>query len=301
MYPNGYMSLSWVTQGFLRASTGHGKRVRPLSFLAFGKRAQKNLKVSDEMEEEGRIMNGLKLPPKRRFIARRKITISAKGGHVEDIPIATFQENPESKSPSPVPSTIRGSSYEDHPNWKSWRGRMGRGEYIMFCLLIFPLISGAAWIGAFGITLIGGTIGGLWGTGALVVVPCFLWYVRICADIKRLHDFGLSGRTYLAFCFFLATSAILAITLNWITVPVLLILFGVMAGILFLIFTFLRGTHGPNEYGPDPTGQIGSKSGDLASLAQRTKQLKELGAMKTSGRITESEYEVRRAQILNGG
>ena len=39
MYPAGYMSLSWVTQGFLRASTGHGKRVCPLSIPVFEKRA----------------------------------------------------------------------------------------------------------------------------------------------------------------------------------------------------------------------------------------------------------------------
>ena len=39
MYPAGYMSLSWATQYFLRDSTGHGKRMCPLSFLAFGKRA----------------------------------------------------------------------------------------------------------------------------------------------------------------------------------------------------------------------------------------------------------------------
>lgn len=260
------------------------------------------------MEEESRIVNGLKLQPKRRSIARRKITISATGGHVEDIPSATLgssgiQENSESKTQHSVPSTIRGCSYEDHPTWKSWRGRMGRGEYIMFCLLIFPLISVAAWIAAFGITLIGGKIGGpgLLGTLSLVVAPCFLWYVRICADIKRVHDFGLSGRGYLAFCFVLAVSAVLALILDWITVPVILILLGVMGGILFFVFVFIRGTHGPNNYGPDPIGQIGSKSGDLATLAQRTKMLKELGAMKASGRITESEYEVRRARILNGG
>lgn len=115
------------------------------------------------MEEEGRIVKGFKLPPKRRSIARRKITIPATGGHVEDIPSTTLgssgiQERSEGEMPPSVPSTIRGLDYEDHPDWKFWFGRMGRGEYIMFSLLI-PLISGAAWIAAFGITLIGGTIG----------------------------------------------------------------------------------------------------------------------------------------------
>ena len=42
MYPAGYMSLSWVTQGFLRASTGHGKRVCPLSLPVIGQRALGN-------------------------------------------------------------------------------------------------------------------------------------------------------------------------------------------------------------------------------------------------------------------
>ncbi len=144
---------------------------------------------------------------------------------------------------------------------------------------------------------------GAWGDlllVSLVVVSCFLTYIRICADIRRLHDLGVSGYMYWAVVLLFSASAMLAMTLSWITVPMSLILFAVMSGIVFLIFAFMRGTQGPNKYGPDPTGPISSKSGDLAGLAQKTKRLKELGVMKSSGRITESEYAIRRAQILNG-
>ncbi len=55
MHPNGCMSLSWVTQGFLRASTEHGKRVCPLSFPVIGKRALEEQVAITGTAAEGRV------------------------------------------------------------------------------------------------------------------------------------------------------------------------------------------------------------------------------------------------------
>jgi uncharacterized membrane protein YhaH (DUF805 family) len=63
-----------------------------------------------------------------------------------------------------------------------------------------------------------------------------LWLVIACPVIRRLHDRGKSGWWYLGF-------------IGTAFIPYL----NVITSIWFLIETsFLRGTVGPNDYGPDP-------------------------------------------------
>lgn len=277
------------------------------------------------MEEETRIDNGVKLPPKKRIVLRQTkslLTSKSQAPTMEDRPTVgtgTSDAN-QSDSTSPIHHTVP-KTYEEHPSWKSWRGRMSRLEFVVFTLFKVPLIAAELYIGTFVIAYILGAIGvsvlgGLFGIVSWVLIPFYLEFVRICGRIRRFHDLGQSGLRFFAFEFgqIVFSVALISLvitlkgswTLDWIvtefrTVPWWLILLGVILVILNLIvFVFLGGTRGPNKYGPDPTGQFSSKTGDLAGLSQRTKQLQELVAMKAAGHISESEYEERRARVLRG-
>lgn len=210
-------------------------------------------------------------------------------------------------------------TYEDHPCWKSWRGRMSRGEYLMFSIVILPIIAVGLYFGTLGILMILGMTGMLelvliLGLLAWIIFYFGLVFVRTCADIKRFHDMGQSGLFCVGKMIFFATMFVLVITLkgswtkDWILkefvtaslwLPVLCIIVEILN---FVVLGCVDGTHGPNEYGPDPNGfsRGASKRGELAILAQTTKRLQELVKMKASGLISESEYKVRRSQIMRG-
>ncbi len=78
-------------------------------------------------------------------------------------------------------------------------------------------------------TLLGLAIGGAVGNLISIVVSLALLYPGICIAIKRAHDRDKSGW--------------------WI-----LIILIPLVGIIWYIVEFgcLRGTEGPNQYGPDP-------------------------------------------------
>lgn len=282
------------------------------------------------MKEEQQVSVGSTLPskPKRRFVVKQTKPSSdneRQTSTVEDNSAGSMggaEVNPSGVT-APTIAQTPPPTYEDHPCWKSWRGRMSRGEYLIFILVLYPLIavgSGLVACGIFAfIAAIGAVLSGVLGLSLMIIFwiafPSFLVFVRMCADIKRFHDLGQSGLRYFAFrvgevAFFAAISA-LVITLNgswtldWIVAgEPLWSLFALVCtyGLDLVVFVLLDGTQGPNKYGPDPKGRTrgASKTGELASLAQTTKRLKELGAMKASGMISESEYEARRAQILGG-
>ena len=87
MHPYGCISLSWVTQGFLRASTEHGKRVRPLSFPVIGKRA-----LEEQVTRTGTAANEGRVARPARPLHDGRLVSSAK-----------LSEGRHSKTPHPPP------------------------------------------------------------------------------------------------------------------------------------------------------------------------------------------------------
>ncbi len=101
-------------------------------------------------------------------------------------------------------------------------GRLNRQPYwIGTLLLVFGNLVGSG----IGHLVIGGAIGAL----IAIIVSIALLYPSICIAIKRCHDRDKSG---------------------WWILIMLVPLIGV---IWYLVeFGFMRGTVGPNRYGPDP-------------------------------------------------
>ena len=106
----------------------------------------------------------------------------------------------ESETGKSVAVPAKDGAYEEHPTWKSVRGRMSRREYLFFNFIIFPIIGfGASFVAR--------------GIGWLFIIV--LVFARIAASVRRFHDFGSSGLWLSVFyigkvaCFFLATKG------NW--------------------------------------------------------------------------------------
>lgn len=87
---------------------------------------------------------------------------------------------------------------------------------------------------------------------------------QISVGVRRLHDINRSGWWIGGLYIALALAVVMAIALIH-TQPVgsqmspvtgiVLVIFGLIAfvyGVTLFIFTLIRGTNGPNDYGPDP-------------------------------------------------
>jgi uncharacterized membrane protein YhaH (DUF805 family) len=103
----------------------------------------------------------------------------------------------------------------------SFKGRIGRIYYLVsfafFLAIIFSLIY-----------LIESLPKGVSQSIAGIFSGILLFWIWIAITVKRCHDFGWSGLTFL-----------------WVFVPM-------ANGILFLILPLLPGNKGPNEYGEPP-------------------------------------------------
>ena len=131
----------------------------------------------------------------------------------------------------------------------SANGRIGRGQYwkgILVSLVLNVVVVGVLSV-VFGAMMSKGAAGE-GDTGASAMVPSlllslvfvgsfvFATWSSICLGIKRLHDHGKPG-------------------------VLILLAFVPVANIWIIILTaFLKGTEGPNAYGPDPL-VAGSRSG----------------------------------------
>jgi uncharacterized membrane protein YhaH (DUF805 family) len=78
------------------------------------------------------------------------------------------------------------------------------------------------------------------GASGLLAIPVGLWFIAniipgIAVAIRRWHDLDQSGWFYLLF-------AVLG------AIPFI----GVIAGLVNLVWFFMQGTVGENQYGPDP-------------------------------------------------
>ena len=118
--------------------------------------------------------------------------------------------------------------------WKKYAdfsGRARRKEYWMFQLGLF-----IAYVAIMIVTAILGSISeSLASVGGIIYVIFALAAIvpALSAGVRRLHDQDKSG-------WFMLMGL----------VPI--------ANIVLLVFMFLEGTKGPNQYGPDPKGGVGS-------------------------------------------
>ena len=111
-------------------------------------------------------------------------------------------------------------------NYANFEGRARRSEYWYYVLFNFLISIGLV----FAIILLSLLTGPL-GFG-LTYILVILWSIAniipsLAAQVRRLHDTNKSGW--------------------WI-----LISFIPLGGLVLLVFYFTEGTHGDNEYGPDP-------------------------------------------------
>ena len=141
----------------------------------------------------------------------------------------------------------------------SFTGRINRGKY-WFALLIYMLVWIAfiaavlIWLGGLDTDRLFSLVGGgllIW-LGALVLVIAGTWS-GFATGVKRLHDRGKSGWWILLFWFGPTVLSGSNSAMPDIQGSSILALAGSVIAIWgFIELCCLRGTDGPNEYGPDP-------------------------------------------------
>ena len=113
--------------------------------------------------------------------------------------------------------------------YADFNGRARRQEYWNYVLFLFLFIMAAYVIMFVGIAMESALISGL-GTVILVVVALGTFIPSLAVAVRRLHDTNRSGWFYL------------------------IGLIPLIGGILLLVWYCTEGTHGDNDYGPDPKG-----------------------------------------------
>ncbi len=127
--------------------------------------------------------------------------------------------------------------------------------------------------------------------GIVATVLSFLWGLSV--QVRRFHDLGWSGKSYLLFLL----AGFLPV-IGWIAIAALWIYTG-----------FVDGQPFPNGYGPDPKGRNQppeqpppprSKPAVAASPVResRADQLRELKKLLDEGVLTQTEFEGQKAKIL---
>ena len=125
--------------------------------------------------------------------------------------------------------------------WITFSGRASRSEFWWFNLfvVIVQIVWQAIFGGAIGTIAEGGGSSIVMGVLGLVflLVYIYLAIAAISATVRRLHDRDKTGWWY------------------W------LFLVPIVGAIILIVWFCMRGTQGPNRYGPDPLG--GSVSEDV--------------------------------------
>jgi uncharacterized membrane protein YhaH (DUF805 family) len=114
--------------------------------------------------------------------------------------------------------------------YADFSGRARRMEYWMFFVLNMGVSVVASLVD--GITGMAGMIGGIYGPLQLITALGLL-IPGIAVAVRRLHDQDKSGW--------------------WL----LLIFIPLLGALALIVFMFLEGTKGDNQYGPDPKGTAG--------------------------------------------
>ncbi len=115
--------------------------------------------------------------------------------------------------------------------YADFSGRARRMEYWMFVVLNIGVSVVASVLDS--ILGMGGMVGGVYGPLSLIAV-LGLFVPGLAVAVRRLHDQDKSGW--------------------WL----LLALIPLLGGLVLLVFMFLEGTAGDNQYGADPKGRSGA-------------------------------------------
>jgi len=131
-------------------------------------------------------------------------------------------------------------------------GRINRGKYWLVVLITFLLYIAAGIVSAIFYVILGATAGAVVGALAVVAAVIVGVWAGIATAIKRLHDREKSG--WYLLLFYLAPAILNGVggAMGSIVGTVLSV-----AGFAISIWGFvemgcLKGTTGPNMYGPDP-------------------------------------------------
>lgn len=133
----------------------------------------------------------------------------------------------------------------------TFSGRARRREYWLFVLFTAIINSAINFMtlavkDSTPLTVVISIISIVWGLYTLIS--------SIAITVRRLHDTNRSGWWYLlAIVFIFAMVIFAALQLNSSSNILLILTFLCLAGFLaFIVFLFLPGTKGENDYGPDP-------------------------------------------------
>lgn len=133
----------------------------------------------------------------------------------------------------------------------TFSGRARRREYWLFVLFTAIINSAINFLtlaaqGSTPLTIVISIISIVWGLYTLIP--------SIAITVRRLHDTNRSGWWYLlAIVFIFAMVIFAALQFNSSNYIFLILAFLCFAGFLaFVVFLFLPGTKGENDYGPDP-------------------------------------------------
>lgn len=143
----------------------------------------------------------------------------------------------------------------------SFNGRINRGKYWLAVLIYFLVwtvfvIGAISWVGGFDSDRLFSFVGTgllLWAIALAMVILCT--WSGIATGIKRLHDRNKSGWWILVF--WLGPSVLSGASTT--SSASSMFVFNI-AGFALTVWAFvelgcLRGTQGPNEYGPDPLSE----------------------------------------------
>jgi uncharacterized membrane protein YhaH (DUF805 family) len=123
--------------------------------------------------------------------------------------------------------------------YADFSGRARRQEYWNFMLFLFIFVVAAYMIVFLGVALDSSIIAGIGGFLTFVILLASI-IPSLAVTVRRLHDTNRSGWFY-----FIG-------------------LIPLIGGILLLVWYCTEGTHGDNDYGPDPKGsyEIGNIGND---------------------------------------
>lgn len=155
--------------------------------------------------------------------------------------------------------------------YADFSGRSRRKEYWMFVLGCVIVYIALAILSAM---VFGGMASGTDMTNPLAVISAFIPVVifgfiilipSIAVTVRRFHDQDKTG-WLAALAYAPQLLYWLALALGSVVLAGIFSLIGMIGGLIVVVFMFLEGTRGPNRFGPDPKGAIGTDHGQPPSI-----------------------------------
>lgn len=151
----------------------------------------------------------------------------------------------------------------DLDRWLSFSGRIGRQTWWLHYVLLLVVVAILLHIA---LSIVGLVLPTMVYLPLTFLANLILLWPALAGMVKRLHDHNLEDRwaiIYVALVFGQQLLALLALMLALAGAPLIFLgtivmlvgLLTFVAGIAMLVFCgFLKGTAGPNRFGPDPLG-----------------------------------------------